>query len=277
MPAVSRAGPTVAPPTTAAPTTEAPAPSPDVAQATAIGNQEAQARMTTAGPEATSPLVAEDASDVTKSEVVHRTTETISNAPPPYGAWNGLFGWDTKFSLAFDPSAQTCTVGVRIFTGADEATRTKWESAIEGKWSNKFCLGVAADAAGAGAARYRIGIDVTWVDDAADAHYSVAAQSGAVDEGGRAGLGGTTSMTGWGVDDDVDVTHEFGHMLGAPEDYFTTDGHDHTEGGSKNGFRDAGGGVMNNPAEDPFTAHYELIRVYGAKALGVDPARCSVA
>ena len=83
-------------------------------------------------------------------------------------------------------------------------------------------------------------------------------------------------MLGWGVGDTVDVAHEYGHMLGAVEDYFTTNGEDHTHGGTRSGFRDAGGGIMNNPADDPFAEHYELVRRHAARALGVPESRCSV-
>ncbi len=76
-------------------------------------------------------------------------------------------------------------------------------------------------------------------------------------------------MTGWGVDDTTDITHEFGHMLGCPEEYFTTDGTDYTAGGTKSGFRDAVGGIMNNPSNDPKPANYKLIRENAAAAMGV--------
>ena len=84
-------------------------------------------------------------------------------------------------------------------------------------------------------------------------------------------------MTGWGVKDKTDITHEFGHMLGNPEEYFTTNGVDHTNGGKRRGFRDKGGGVMNNPSEDPFTNHYEMIRKHAAKALKLTDAEVTLA
>ena len=66
-------------------------------------------------------------------------------------------------------------------------------------------------------------------------HYPIDAQDPGAGGGGVEGLGGTTSMQGWGKNDTVDVTHEFGHMLGNPEEYFTTDGHDYTNGGTVDG------------------------------------------
>jgi hypothetical protein len=40
-------------------------------------------------------------------------------------------------------------------------------------------------------------------------------------------------MTDWGTADRTDITHEFGHMLGNAEEYFTTNGTDYTAGGTK--------------------------------------------
>lgn len=205
-----------------------------------------------------------------------RVRETITNAPEPYGAWEDNFGWESKFELAVDPSASTVTIGVRIFTDAAPDVRAKWEAAIEGKWGGRYALVVAPKRPGEEAKRYRIDCDLQWVERARDAHYNVTANTPGADADGRAGLGGTNSMTGWGVNDQVDVTHEFGHMLGAVEDYFTTNGQDNTAGGTKRGFRDVGGGIMNNPAEDPFTQHYELVRANAARLLEVDASRCSV-
>jgi hypothetical protein len=268
-PSVSPAAPAQAP---AAPATAAP----EAAQAATLGNQETQARMNAAPAPAESSLLAEDSSDAITHEVSERVTQTISNAPDPHGAWNGTFGWDSNFQLVIDPSAKTCTIVVRIHTGASDEVKAKWAAAIEGKWGGKYCLNVAPDKDGKGAASYRILCDLQWVDDAKDAHYEVTANTPGADEGGRAGLGGTTSMLGWGTEDEVDVTHEFGHMMGAVDDYFTTNGHDHTHGGTTDGFRDEGGGIMNAPNEDPFVEHYDLVRQHAAKALKVDASRCTV-
>jgi hypothetical protein len=65
-------------------------------------------------------------------------------------------------------------------------------------------------------------------------------------------------------------------MLGNPEEYFTTNGKDYTEKGTRRGYRDVGGGVMNNPSEDAFTRHYDLIRRNAASSLGVPESRCKV-
>jgi hypothetical protein len=66
--------------------------------------------------------------------------------------------------------------------------------------------------------------------------------------------GSTTNMGNWGANDTVDVGHEFGHMLGALDEYFTVDGVNWGAG------RQPGGSIMNNPANNPATRHYNLVR-----------------
>lgn len=210
------------------------------------------------------------------ADVNESITETISGAPAPYGAWNGRFTWDSKFHLTLDLNSGNLIVSVRIFSGATAAQKTAWETAIEGRWSNRYKLRVAGATAGAAERSYPIVVDLQWAADAKSADYTVNPSSPGTTSGGRAGVGGTTSMTDWGTSDTTDVTHEFGHMLGNPEEYFTTNGTDYTAGGKRRGFRDKGGGIMNNPTEDPFTRHYELIRRHAAKLLGVPEARCTV-
>lgn len=268
MPQVQQRPPAVRTPEVVAPAAAGPAEA-------GVGNAAIQAGLAPAAP-ARSALLEEDDSDVSRREVKSRVRETITNAPEPYGAWEDNFSWESKFELAVDPSASTLTIGVRIFTDATPDVRAKWEAAIEGKWGGRYDLVVAPKRPGEEAKRYRIDCDLQWVEKARDAHYDVTANQAGSDADGRAGLGGTDSMTGWGTGDTVDVTHEFGHMLGAVEDYFTTNGQDNTAGGTRRGFRDQGGGVMNNPSEDPFTQHYDLVRSNAARLLKVDEARCSV-
>lgn len=203
-------------------------------------------------------------------EVDTSVTETISNAPAAYSAWNGTYSWKSKFTV--EPDRAGCkvkvTVKIKVSGTITEAQKTAWKTAIEGKWSNKVKL-VCPDAACAAACPggYKVVVELKYVDSGE--HYVVTANTPAATEGGRAGIGGTTSMTGWGVNDTTDITHEFGHMLGCPEEYFTTDGVDYTAGGTKQGFRDAGGGIMNNPSGNPTTSNYELIRKNAAAAMGL--------
>lgn len=208
------------------------------------------------------------------SNVSQSVSETISNAPAAYAAWNGTYTWTSRFGIVMSTAPDVLTVVMRLHTTADPAVQSAWESAIESKWGGRFFLAVT-DSTGA-VSCFAITVDVQWVDDPANAHYTITPNAASATAGGRAGLGGTTSMTDWGTADTVDVTHEFGHMLGNAEEYFTTNGVDFTQGGARRGFRDPGGGVMNNPTENPEPRHYESVRLEAATLLGVRPADCTV-
>lgn len=125
--------------------------------------------------------------------------------------------------------------------------------------------------------RYELVVGVEWVERSRDADYRIRphAPDGPTEDG-RAGVGGTVSMMDWGTGDAIDVPHEFGHMLGNAEDYFTTNGVDHTHGGKDRGYRDAGGGIMNNPAEVPFARHYTTICQNAAEMLGAPASDCTI-
>ena len=202
-------------------------------------------------------------------EVNRNVSETISNAPAAYAAWNGTYGWKSKYMLTVNRS--TCSVLVtmrlKISGTITDAQKAAWKAAIEGRWNGKVKF-VCPDTAcpGACGGGYPVSVEVLWVTS--NEHDTITANNPGATEGGRSGQGGTTSMTGWGVDDLEDITHEFGHMLGAPEEYFTTDGTDHTHGGTRTGFRDAAGGNMNNPAHDPLPPNYDLIRQEAVTVLG---------
>jgi hypothetical protein len=198
--------------------------------------------------------------------------ELISNAPEGMQAWNGTYEWDSRMHLALEPGRLTVTV--RIFTRASEAVRAGWARAIADKWSGRMDLVVAS---GLHRGRYELVVGVEWVERSRDADYIVkphAPEGPAAD--GRAGVGGTVSMNDWGTGDATDVPHEFGHMLGNAEDYFTTNGVDHTHGGRDRGYRDDGGGIMNNPAEVPFAQHYATICQNVAEMLGTPATDCTI-
>lgn len=206
-------------------------------------------------------------------EVSQTVTETISNAPRTpvdYTAWNGTYSWQSKFTLTVNrPGCSvTATIKIKVSGTITDAQKAAWKSAIEGKWNGKVKL-VCPDPACAAACPggYPVSVVVQYVNSGE--HYTVTANTPAATEGGRAGRGGTTSMTGWGVNDTVDIAHEFGHMLGAPEEYFTTNGTDYTSGGTKRGFRDPDGGIMNNPSNNPLPRNYDLIRRQAASVMGV--------
>jgi uncharacterized protein DUF4157 len=198
-------------------------------------------------------------------EVSERVEETIV-APPEHPDWNLHTWWDAKFHLTISDTNHTCVVVLRLFSDAPDDVRDKWETAVEAKWNNKYSLAVLKPYTPADI--YPIRIDLLWVKDAAKAHNTILPQQATETTDGRAGTGGTSGMTKWGVDDTQDITHEFGHLLGNTEEYFKTNGVDYTDGGKRSGFRDKGAGIMNNPSEDPFARHYELICKHAATELG---------
>lgn len=192
------------------------------------------------------------------SESNHSVSETISNAPAGSESWNSSFTWDSRFQVVYDPGAKTATVVSRLYSTADAAVKQGWEDAIEAKWGKgQFDLEVWESCTPKVVPIY---VDVIWVDDPSKAHYTITANAPDATLDGRKGLGGTTGMTKWGTADRTDITHEYGHMLGNPEEYFTTNGVDYTYGGTKHGARDTGAGIMNNPAESPEPRHYELVK-----------------
>jgi len=80
----------------------------------------------------------------------------------------------------------------------------------------------------------------------------------------------TTNMGNWGATDTTDVRHEFGHMLGALDEYFTVNGVNYGPGGQ------ATGNIMNNPANAAAAHHYELIRAAASDLLGTSCSTNSV-
>lgn len=195
--------------------------------------------------------------------------ETIENAPSPYEAWNGVYTWDSKFNV--DVARQDCAITVTVRLKVEGTITTEqlnaWKDAIEAKWNGKVII-ICEDPACPAAcpAGYSVFINVVYVDG--DEHYVVTAQTPDATSGGIAGLNGTTGMQGWGVEDVIDITHEFGHMLGNPEEYFTTNNFDYTYGGTAQGWRDPNGGIMNNPANDPLPNNYYLIAEKAAALMG---------
>jgi hypothetical protein len=224
--------------------------------------------------------------EVRRKEVDREITETISHAPARYSAWEGTYRWRARWRLKLDGRGERAEldVKVRLHSTASAAVKRAWAAAIRRKWSGRFAFAVLRDAPvalpGGGtddlAEMYPIWITIEWVDDPAKAHYTITGNAAGATEHGRAGVGGTTSMTGWGIGDTQDITHEFGHILGCPEEYFTTNGVDHTHGGRRQGFRDAGGGIMNNPAGPALARNFDVIRREAAALRGVAVRRTRI-
>ncbi|MGH3041193.1 MAG: hypothetical protein ACRDNG_05555 [Gaiellaceae bacterium] len=184
---------------------------------------------------------------VLTAEVDEPRTETISNAPAGSEAWNGTYGWQARFHLAVDEAncRAAVTVRVRLSGTITPAQQAAWETAIENVWSNRFKLCCRCCCCRHG---YTIVADVQFVSTGEHQVVNVGTS--------------TINMANWGAADTVDVRHEFGHMLGALDEYFTVDGVDY------DGARRADGSIMNNPANDPTARHYEVVHAGVQDLLG---------
>lgn len=192
------------------------------------------------------------------SETNESKTETITNAPASAASWNKTITWNSKFQIVYDLTSNRITIVSRLFSTASDTLKAGWKSAIESVWGKgQFNLEVWQ---GCEPKVLPIDVDIQWVTDAAKAHYTIIANDPGTSANGVAGVGGTTGMTHWGTSSAADVPHEYGHMLGNPEEYFTTNGVDYTYGGTKSGVRDRNAGIMNNPSEAPFPKHYESVK-----------------
>jgi hypothetical protein len=195
---------------------------------------------------------------VASAEVSRQITEVITNASPGNEAWNGTYGWTARFNLTLDQRDCTVTVVVRVrINGAiTAAQRNAWESVIEAQWGNRFKLCCREDCCQSCCpGGYTVVADVQFV--ASGEHFVVNAGAS------------TVNMGNWGAADAVDVAHEFGHMLGNPDEYFTVNGVAYGEG------RQPGGTIMNNPANHPVARHYDIIREEAARLVGAG-ATCAV-
>ena len=202
-------------------------------------------------------------------ETNQSVTETISNAPAQYNDWNKSFTWSSKFQVVYDPGTERATIVSRLFSTAAATIKQGWETAIEDRWGKgQFEIEIWQDCL---PKVVPVDVDVQWVTDAAKAHYTITANAPGTKLDGREGNGGTAGMTVWGETDRTDITHEYGHMLGNPEEYFTTNGTDYTHGGADQGFRDTGRGIMNNPSESPEPRHYAMVREAFISMMSLSP------
>ena len=175
-------------------------------------------------------------------------TETISNAPPGSEAWNGTYGWRARFQLTTndDDCRATATIRVRLVGAISNAQRSAWEAAIESVWNDRF-KGCSEGCWCCCVAGCELRFDVQFVTSGEHQVVNVGAS--------------TTNMGNWGAGDTVDIGHEFGHMLGALDEYFTVNGTNWGAG------RQPGGAIMNNPANPPVARHYETVRAATSSVL----------
>ena len=197
-------------------------------------------------------------------EVTHPVTEVISGAPANAPGFNGTYPWDSKFTLnaSRNPCSVKVTVKIKVTGTITAPQKTAWKNAIETKWNNKAKL-VCPDPACAAACPggYPISFDVQFVNSGE--HFVVNANNSPPTPGRSV----TPDMGTWGVNDTVDITHEFGHMIGNTEEYFTINGHQFTA--PNDPARTPGGTVMNNPSGDPALRNYDVVRQEANAAMGL--------
>ena len=187
--------------------------------------------------------------------------EVISNAPAGALSWNGTYEWVAKFTVVVTraPCAIKVIVKLKVTGAITNDQKSAWKSAIESKWNDRITL-YCPDAGCAKACPdgYPVSVSIEYVTSGQ--HQTVIASPETID------------MAIWGTNDTVDVTHEFGHMLGNPEEYYTTNGTNYatTVDGAYYPARSPNGSVMNNPANDPEPRHYDLIRQEAGKAMKID-------
>lgn len=200
-----------------------------------------------------------------------------------YRDGNGLqdFQWTVRFKMTEAPTELVIKVYLKTSTtGAVTADYKKlWPAQIGSAWS-KAVLEVPEPSGGM--KRLSIRFELEWCDPAftgdayeVDVHQppALAAQKDYVKQGSNwvkqdksATVGtavGTPHMGQWGADDRVAVVHEFGHMIGCPDEYYTQ-----TYNGTAlpasvyDQVPFTTSSIMNNtgPEGRIFPRHYEVIR-----------------
>jgi hypothetical protein len=184
---------------------------------------------------------------VWEEEVDEAITETMSDAPPGAAPWNRTYAWRARFQLRIEERSCTARVNVRVrVTGTITAAQlAAWETEIENAWDKRFKLCSVSNCCSDG---FTIVTDIQFVTTGE--HQVVNAVASTVD------------MGMWGASDPSDVDHEFGHMLGAPDEYFTVNGTNWGPG------RQPGAPIMNNPANPPVARNYDLIRTRAQALMG---------
>jgi hypothetical protein len=141
------------------------------------------------------------------TEIYDFTTGTVGPTEEvSFSVSECVYGW----TAAFAQRGTTITVRIRLEPDEEisadtmNTLRARWETGIEDKWSDRFgCCG-SSDCIGGCALRFR----VEWVDS--NQHHTVRVRPGPA----------RSNMTTWDTEDTGDVaSHEFGHMLGHPDEY----------------------------------------------------------
>ena len=117
-----------------------------------------------------------------------------------------IYGW----TAAYSQRGTVITVRIRLDPDSDVSAATmddlcdRWKTGIEDKWSDRFGCCTSPGCIGKCRLRFR----VEWVTS--NEHHTVRVRTGPA----------RSNMTLWDTEDTGDVaSHEFGHMLGHPDEY----------------------------------------------------------
>jgi Immune inhibitor A peptidase M6, catalytic domain len=130
--------------------------------------------------------------------------QSLARAEHSFDVSECVYGWTAAFEqtwthirirIELDPDAG-------ITNATMNTLRTNWQNGIESTWSDRWGCGRE------GELTCPLTFEVQWV--AADAHHTVRVRQGPAQ----------TNMTTWDTSDSGNVAaHEFGHMLGHPDEY----------------------------------------------------------
>jgi hypothetical protein len=161
-----------------------------------------------------------------------------------------IFGWTAAYRIVeTDKEGCSLRIIVRIRLDPDDDVtaeeianlRTIWEPGIEGRWSNRFMIGRLRGSCAC--ASYPVTFDVRFVDEGE--HHTVRVRRGPA----------RSNMTTWDTDDTENTAaHEFGHMLGFPDEYADEDCPDRLVAADDSVMRFNTGSVMNR--------HYQPFAVW---------------
>ena len=130
--------------------------------------------------------------------------ESMARMEISFGVSECIYGWTAAYQQTW--THIVVRINLNPDAGINAATMTNlrntWQTTIESRWSNVW------GAARSGELRCPFTFDVQWVN--AGAHHNVRVRPGPAQ----------TDMTNWDTSDSGAVSsHEFGHMIGNPDEY----------------------------------------------------------
>jgi hypothetical protein len=158
-----------------------------------------------------------------------------------------IYGWQAAYAIAETACTLQVTVRIRLNPDADVTAaelaglQATWEQGIEQRWSNRFeIIRSSGDCA---CSRYAVTFDVQFVTS--NEHHTVRVRRGPA----------RSNMTTWDTADDAGAaSHEFGHMLGLPDEYADPSCPDRVVATDNSIMRTNGG--------DPMNRHYQPLAVW---------------